>query len=113
LIIIPDEEIGWLPFDAFLVNEPDRTRSDWDGIRYLIHEYTISYSYSSSMLKYTGGRKNKTSNVFAFHPDYIDSGNYRGSAGKLPGAADEIESIYKFFRGIKFSGTQASETDFI
>ncbi|MBP1665766.1 MAG: hypothetical protein H6Q23_626, partial [Bacteroidetes bacterium] len=113
LKIIPDEEIGWLPFDAFLVKEPDSDRRDWDGVKCLVHEYTISYSYSSSMLKYTGGRKSKTRNVFAFHPDYLDSAIYRGSASILPGAADEIESIYKFFRGKKFSGTQASETNFI
>ncbi len=113
LIIIPDEEIGWLPFDAFLVNEPDRDRRDWDGVRYLINEYTLSYSYSSSMLKFTGGRKSKTRNVFAFHPDYNDSGVNLTSAGKLRGAAEEIGSIYKFFRGKKFSGERASETNFI
>ena len=113
LIIIPDDEIGWLPFDAFLFNKSDSNRRDWDGMRYLVHEYTISYSYSSSMLKNTGSRKSKTRNVFAFHPNYQDPGINRGSTGNLPGAADEIESIYKFFRGIKFSGSQASEANFI
>ncbi len=113
LIIIPDDEIGRLPFDAFLVNEPADTRRDWDGVHYLVYDYTISFSYSSSMLKYTRAGKSKTRKVYAFHPDYPDQEASRRSAVKLPGAADEIESIFRYFRGKNFPGTLASETNFL
>ncbi len=113
LIIIPDDEIGRLPFDAFLVNEPVYTRKDWDGVHYLVYDYTISFSYSSSMLKYTRAGKSKTRKVFAFHPDYPDQEANRRSAVKLPGAADEIESIFRYFRGKNFPGALASETNFL
>jgi hypothetical protein len=47
LMIIPDEEIAWLPFDAFLANSPGAEQTDYEGLQYLINNYTISYSYSS------------------------------------------------------------------
>ncbi|HBC78707.1 MAG TPA: hypothetical protein DCZ51_08750, partial [Bacteroidales bacterium] len=37
LIIIPDEEVAWLPFDAFLTSEPEADQSDYEGLTYLIN----------------------------------------------------------------------------
>ena len=31
IIIIPDEEIGWLPFDSFLKNSPGPDQTDYEG----------------------------------------------------------------------------------
>ena len=32
LIIIPDEEIGWLSFDAFLKDKPQADQTDYEGL---------------------------------------------------------------------------------
>ena len=42
LIIIPDEEIGWLPFDAFIKNKPSPGQTDYEGLHYLI---AVSYTH--------------------------------------------------------------------
>ena len=54
LIIIPDEEIGWLPFDSFLKNRPEGNQTDYEGLHYLIQDYTFSYNYSSSLISENG-----------------------------------------------------------
>ncbi len=111
LIIIPDEEISWVPFDALLSNSPASDNTNYEGLDYLINKYTFSYGYSSSLIfgkskSVRGGEK-----VFAFAPDY---NNFSGTArpDDLPGAGTEIESAYKCFSGKKYSGYMASETNF-
>ncbi|TAL62168.1 MAG: CHAT domain-containing protein, partial [Bacteroidetes bacterium] len=113
LILIPDEEIGWLPFDAFLKSKPEADQSDYEGLHYLIHDYTFSYAYSSSLIFSTTGRLKKAPVVFSFSPDY---GN-RSLSGKVPeslkGAVSEIESVYKWFRGKMFTGNEATKANFV
>jgi len=113
LIIIPDEEIGWLPFDAFLKNKPGSDQTDYEGLHYLIHDYTFSYGYSSSLIFSKSSMVRKRADVFSFSPDY---GNTTLS-GKVPdplhGAVDEIESISKWFRGKNFTGDKATKANFI
>ena len=113
LIIIPDEQIGWLPFDAFLKSKPGPDQSDYEGLQYLIHDYTFSYGYSSSLIFSTDSRFKKAPEVYSFSPYY---GNTPLS-GKVPdslyGAVNEIESVYKWFRGKKFTGEKATKTNFI
>jgi CHAT domain-containing protein len=112
LIIIPDEEIGWLPFDAFLKEAPHSDQSDYEGLHYLINDYTISYAYSSSLIfnktRTIGGAK-----VFAFSPDYSNASLSGTSVSSLQGTGLEIASIYNNFRGRSFSGENATKTNFI
>ncbi len=112
LIIIPDEEIAWLPFEAFQKELPSPDKSDYEQLPFLIREYIISYGYSSSLLfgkspKRTGGIK-----VMAFSPDYGNTEIEAGVAGDLPGAEKEIKSILKRSRGKHFAGSLATETNF-
>jgi CHAT domain-containing protein len=112
IIIIPDEEIAWLPFDAFLRELPQPGRRDYEGLHFLIKDYTFSYSYSSSLINGSTGRLKRGEEVLAFLPDYSNS-NFAGkNIAKLSGAEDEIGSIYKWFRGRKFTGDQATKTNF-
>jgi CHAT domain-containing protein/Tfp pilus assembly protein PilF len=113
LIIIPDEEIAWLPFDAFLANSPGSEQTDYDGLQYLIQNYIISYSYSSSLIFSKSPGFKRRVEVFAFAPDYSNSKNSSSATEVLIGAEKEIESIYKRFRGRKFTGDQSTETKFL
>jgi len=112
LKIIPDEEIGWLPFDAFLMSNPGPQQTDYEGLQYLINNYTISYGYSASLHDTESSIKIRKE-VFAFLPEYIDSNHSIATVDKLKGAEQEIGSIYRWFRGKKFTGSQASETNFM
>ncbi len=111
LIIIPDEEIGWLPFDAFIKNKPGNGQTDYEGLDYLIKEYTFSYGYSSSLIFNKINNPDANAKVFAFSPEYDNAGANTGSA--LFGAGIEISSIYKSFRGEKFAGKDATKANFI
>jgi CHAT domain-containing protein/Tfp pilus assembly protein PilF len=112
LIIIPDEEIAWLPFDAFLMSRQRPDQTDYEGLRYLIYNYTISYGYSSSLIFSKSLRTPEGEEVLSFTPDYSDNNRSGMALNVLSGAVNEIGSIYKWFRGKEFTGTQATETNF-
>ena len=113
LIIIPDEEISFLPFDAFITNQPDPNQINYEGLQYLIKQFSISYNYSSSLMMNKSGKKNQNHKIYAFSPDYlnttdnIDTGNYF-----LTGTRKEIREIFKYFKGHEFIGNQATEHNF-
>ncbi len=112
LVIIPDEEIARLPFDAFLKENPGLDQTDYEGLQYLIYKYSISYCYSSSLISGKSFPLNRREEVLSFAPDYDktdDPGHVRAS---LHGTGVEIESINKWFRGRKFEGNLATETNF-
>jgi CHAT domain-containing protein/tetratricopeptide (TPR) repeat protein len=113
LIIIPDEEIGWLTFDAFLKNKPDASQTDYEGLHFLIQDYTFSYGYSSSLIFSKQSRKMTGSKVFAFSPDYSDSNDQNNKMSSLKGAGTEIGSVFKWFKGKSFSGENATKANFI
>ena len=108
LIIIPDEEIGLLPFDAFLKYKPVNGQNDFENLSYLINDYTFSFGYSSSLVF---GKENKITSanrIYAFSPDYGEE-----NESELPGANSETGTILKLFRGREFSGDNASKSNFI
>lgn len=113
LIIVPDEEIAYLPFDAFLKSIPDSNQINYEGLPYLIYSYAFSYGYSSSLVFNKDKNLTKRKKVFAFSPEYRT--NLGISANKpvyLGGTGKEINAIYKWFHGKAFIGDQASETNF-
>ncbi len=112
LIIIPDEEIAWLSFDALLEKEPGTFQADYEALQYLIYDYSISYCYSSSLIFSKSYPVQGRKEVFSFAPYYSASGNPGLAAGTLRGAGKEIESVYRWFRGTRFTGTRATETNF-
>ncbi len=112
LIIIPDEEIGRLPFDAFLKTRPAPDQTDYEGLHYLVYDYAFSFGYSSSLIfrnmpDLKGGKK-----VYAFSPDYGKSSTPGNESANLKGAGKEIDAIFKLFRGKKFTGNKVTETNF-
>jgi len=112
LIIIPDEEIAWLPFEAFLKDLPAPGKSDYENLQFLIHDYTFSYGFSSSLLFGKSERKPAGVRVFAFSPDYGSNNISAKVNGKLPGAEKEIGSISGRFRGKRYTGGEATEANF-
>ena len=112
IIIIPDEEIAWLPFEAFLKKLPQPDQKDYEGLQFLVYDYSFTYAFSSSLIFSSNTKLLKGEEVLAFSPDY-GNGNFAGTnTGRLRGAEEETRSIFKWFRGKEFTGSQATETNF-
>lgn len=112
LIIIPDEEIAWLPFDAFLENEPGPDQAGYEGLQYLLYDYSISYCYFSSLIFNSSIPKQEGEEVLSFAPNYGLPGDNGPVPESLLGAVNELESAYRWFRGKSFTGESATETNF-
>lgn len=108
LIIIPDEEIAWLPFEAFLRNPPEPGSTDFDGVHFLLEDYIISHCYSALLLP--GPEKAlKKVDVKAFSPLYDNGTGY----DSLGGAIREISNISHLMAGRSFTINSATKGNFI
>jgi CHAT domain-containing protein/tetratricopeptide (TPR) repeat protein len=113
LFIIPDEEIGWVPFDEFLKYKPEPEQTDYEGLHFLINDYTFSYAYSSSLIFGKNSHGLTGARVLTFSPDYLNSASTGAMLSSLKGAGIEIGSILKRFRGKSYSGESATKANFI
>lgn len=111
VIIIPDEETAWLPFEALIMRLPDDNRHGYEGLQYLINDYSFSYGHSASLVS---GRKQgkKASGLYSFAPDYGQGLMNTSEHAILKGAGREIRSALRYFRGKAFTGNQATENNF-
>ena len=113
LIIIPDEEIEYLSFDTFLKSKPDPIHFDFEELKYLIYDYTLSYGFSSSLIFNQDKAKFKIKDVYAFSPGYNkDVRNSYSSPVHLQGSGMEISSIDKWFHCEKYTNELATESNF-
>lgn len=125
LIIVPDDFLGYVPFEALVINAEGENYSQFN---YLIKKYSISYSYSASL--YIQNKETnadiKGSSYVAFAPvfndvnhtnflvkgcsRFYDNTNYETTAtrafsrdGKyispLPGTEEEVKGISKLVTG--------------
>ena len=51
IIIVPDGDLSYLPFESLITYTPDTSTVSYWGLPYLCNEYTISYAYSLNILK--------------------------------------------------------------
>jgi len=114
LIIIPDEEISYLPFDAFLTSLSTRKNLiNYAELHYLIFDYSISYAYSTNTLWNNHIRAQYHPKVIGFAPDYS---NEKSSDGKkyseLNSNTREVESILTHFEGTILKASQATIVNF-
>ena len=84
LIIIPDDELNYLPFEAL---------RDVKG-KYLVERFSIQYQYSTALLG-KGGQQEKAAGILAFAP--FVSGGFTDSSGNilspLPASKEEVSKI--------------------
>ena len=71
LTIVPDGAITYLPFEGLLMNEADQQYINYMTLPYMIRDYSIGYSHSST-LKFSKRLKTKSpeNKVLAFAPKY-------------------------------------------
>lgn len=126
LIIVPDGQLGYLPFDALLCKpvknlDQKSKEADFTKLPYLINDYTISYNYSGSLLIAQQSQKNQIVNgdILALAPSYASANTpeWRGEREatlrkgliELPGAAEEVSKLKTLFAGKFFIGAEANE----
>ena len=126
LIIIPDYELGHLPFEAFLVEEPDK-QQDYKEMHYLLNDFLVSYNYSAILWKETIDNPvdipNNNLLACAALYEHLDEerilekrgnvlGTLRNSLKKLKAAEREVKALAEVFGGDFVTGEATSEAFF-
>lgn len=113
LIIIPDDEISYLPFDAFITSWKKNDKINYAGLAYLIRDYSISYGYSTNTLWNNKSKAEINPIVIGFAPDYSNAGFEDGKKYKaLKSNSLEVESILGNFDGTILKAGQATIANF-
>jgi CHAT domain-containing protein/tetratricopeptide (TPR) repeat protein len=112
LIILPDEELGFLPFEVFISDTVMPKGSDFSRLNYLNRRYQISYI--SSHEQFFQFRKNPNhsmvSRVYAFAP-FARQAARMDTVDLLPlgNSENEAMAISTYFRTTIFEGKEAGE----
>lgn len=123
LIIVPDKQLNYIPFEALIFDSVyNPTLPDYGLLPYLIHRYNIRYAYSIHLYDYQQQNTSPVSKgVCAFAPSYgndaKESANnrsavYRSQLAPLPGAMDEAREVVKILGGHVFKDKFATESHF-
>ena len=125
LIVLPDGELGFLPFEVLTKQATDLVEPNYTELDYLIKNYTIGYDFSGSLFlrhtqdqplkeqilyggfapTYGSGQLSMTNNLanqFINRKGYID----------LPASRMAIEQIANLLEGAAFLGRDASAQNF-
>jgi len=118
LVIVPDDKLSYLPFDALLASAADTSRMDFRNLDYLVLHHAISYTYSATLLYYYFQNTLKyNSKVAAFAPDYSDEPQVNGSGTDrflpLPGAAAEVTGLTALIPGDQYTKSRATKQMFL
>jgi CHAT domain-containing protein len=113
LIIVPDDRLGYLPFDALLTEPVDSLHLFRDH-PYLIKSHYISYNYSASLLgeMKTGKSNSRTVSYLGFAPQFTGQGSPQGLA-ELLFNREEIAEARSKLGGRMYQGNQATKANFI
>ena len=109
LIIIPDEYIGTLSFEALFTEEYDGVVKDYGNYPFLIKQYSVSYSYSSTLLYETNKIDYSTlprEDIFTTAPVFKpgNSQEFNNNAiSTIMGTETEVNNIIKLFENNNLS----------
>ena len=120
LVIIPDDKLAYIPFDALLSAMPDTTKMNFRKLPYLVKDYSISYTYSATLLyNYFEKDREAKKGLLAFAPsyqnddrDYTAIAEYRAGLLPLPAVDKEVEFVHEYVKGDLFKDSLAQESQF-
>jgi CHAT domain-containing protein len=117
LVIVPDDVLSYLPFDAFLASKGDTTNMNFRDLDYLVYHHAISYTYSATLLYHYFQNNLKYSNkIGAFAPDYNvksrTADTFTDQFLPLPGAGAEVEGVTDIISGDQYIGASATKEIF-
>ncbi|MCH2044885.1 MAG: CHAT domain-containing protein [Saprospiraceae bacterium] len=133
LLIVPDDELGYLPFEVFL-SKPPSDLKNYADYPYLIKDYAINYVYSAALLhqqkEYRAkAKKANKKGMLAYAAEYdltepslatadlsrmrgANLANLRKTLQPLPGAEKEVALLGKHLYGEFYDGINATEKSF-
>lgn len=118
LILVPDNQLGYLPFEILITDKTNPAKLDFKSLPYLIRRTSVSYAYSATLLH---RKNNKVSaangKILAFSPSYNGNELLPGESRQqdllpIPWATDEVKSLTRTFRGKALIGTAATTSAF-
>lgn len=123
LVIVADDILGQVNFDALLTEKVDVQAPDYTRLPYLLRDYQISHAYSVSFLNNNQDRiRNSASyNFGGFAPTYrlpVTQSKpewhikLAGRRAPLSGAIAEVTQIAAMVEGDTWLGTEATESNF-
>lgn len=112
LVLIPDAELGFLPFDALLSAYPEDMMTP-KKFAYLVRDYTISYNYSVTLMQEMLDRKNKKQlkPYLGIAPEFLRE-NSNGLAA-LKYNRDEVIGVHERIGGEVIFGRDANKKRFL
>ncbi|MGD9931526.1 MAG: CHAT domain-containing protein [Mangrovibacterium sp.] len=120
LIVIPDDKLAYIPFDALLTSLPDTSVMNFRLLPYLVKDYSVSYTYSTTLLyNYFGKKKVAARDLLAFAPSYLNDGRdsqdfatFRSGLLPLPAVEKEVKMISNYVSGDIYRDSLAQEMQF-
>lgn len=119
LMIVPDELLSLLPFEAMLIESKEFTGMDYARLPFLIKQLPVSYSYSTALLlsSHPLTTSPNSKRIMAFSPvadSFREEKVYaEGQMISLPGALKEVKFLEREFDARIFMGALASRENFI
>jgi CHAT domain-containing protein len=112
VILLPDEDLGFLPFESFVSDTIKPKGSDFRRLSYLNRKYQITYISSHEQFyqfRSNPGRKAK-STIYAFAP-FVSKGVRIDSTDLLPleNTGMEARSIARYFKTKIYTNKEAGE----
>jgi CHAT domain-containing protein len=119
LTIVPDGELGYVPFDALLYENPKELQV-FPSYGFLMKKYPISYCYSATLLRDMQEKQHGTQpsrNFLGVAPSFSGNPSRPASYGKdilvpLKSNDDEVKEIEKQIGGNVQIGSKATEQSF-
>ena len=119
LIVVPDGALAYIPFEALLTEVTDK--AGFKELPYLIKKYGVHYRYAAGLdMKEQSKAIQNEGTILAFAPSYTkqkeveetNQSTLRANLAELPGAREEVEMLFKKFRGSFYFGNEAGEARF-
>lgn len=110
LILIPDGNLSYLPFEM-LITEPASPTRNYRALSYLLRRSAVSYSPSASIALLSTDRVNNNDNYLGFAPNYENQvyGDLRKELTNLRYNSSEVDYATKLFNGNSWTGQGVSE----
>ncbi|MCD4747562.1 MAG: CHAT domain-containing protein [Bacteroidales bacterium] len=123
LIVICDDILGYIPFEALISNLPDTNKMNYRDLKYLIKEHCISYSPLATMRFNNYKKLSSLKKLLAFAPTYkntedlnkniyLNSKDIKHHLMPINNVKNEINRINKIFDGDNFYDFEATELNF-
>jgi CHAT domain-containing protein len=122
IIIIPDGSLNYINFEI-LISKPIAKNTDYREFNYLLKNHTITYHYSSSLIKFRQTNLNSKSITFTGFAPYQTNTEQKHIAqaergmdidftsySTLPYSDREVDGISQKFAGTAYYGLEAKES---